>query len=191
LQRSIEKILTTHTGSLPRPSALLDLLKAKDDGQPVDVAQFENVTADATKEVAFSRSPRLPLPLRGAEQIRENRQSHWSVGTNLQRRNPRDARLMMLQALENALAAAAAGRQSDLDLRLRNRLNQSFSVRLIVQAIDALFQAAGGQGIFTAKPIQRAWRDIHAGALHVSLTWDAVSTMYGQYALGLDPKGQF
>jgi hypothetical protein len=24
-----------------------------------------------------------------------------------------------------------------------------------------------------------------------SLTWDAVSTMYGQYALGLDPKGQY
>jgi alkylation response protein AidB-like acyl-CoA dehydrogenase len=89
------------------------------------------------------------------------------------------------------VGAAAAGIQSDLDLRLRNRLSQSFSVRLIVQAIDALFQAAGGQGIFTARPIQRAWRDIHAGAVHVSLTWDAVGTMYGQYALGLDPKGQF
>jgi hypothetical protein len=41
------------------------------------------------------------------------------------------------------------------------------------------------------KPIQRAWRDIHTGAMHVSLTWDAVSTMYGQYALGLEPKGQY
>lgn len=101
------------------------------------------------------------------------------------------ARLLTLQALENALAAAFAGQQSELDLRLRNRLSQSFSARLVVQAIDALFQAAGGQGIFTAKPIQRAWRDIHAGAVHVSLTWDAVSTMYGQYALGLDPKGQY
>jgi alkylation response protein AidB-like acyl-CoA dehydrogenase len=101
------------------------------------------------------------------------------------------ARLMILQALEDALAAASVGKQSDLDLRLRNRLSQSFSVRLVVQAIDALFPAAGGQGIFTAKPIQRAWRDIHAGAVHVSLTWDAVSTMYGQYALGLDPKGQY
>ena len=101
------------------------------------------------------------------------------------------ARLMILQALENVLAAASVGNQSDVDLRLRNRLSQSFSVRLVVQAIDALFQAAGGQGIFTAKPIQRAWRDIHAGAVHVSLTWDAVSTMYGQYALGLDPKGQY
>ena len=101
------------------------------------------------------------------------------------------AHLMILQALKNALAAADAGKQSDLELRLRNRLSQSFSVRLVVQAIDALFQAAGGQGIFTSKPIQRAWRDIHAGAVHVSLTWDAVSTMYGQYALGLDPKGQY
>ncbi|MGB6754253.1 MAG: acyl-CoA dehydrogenase family protein, partial [Xanthobacteraceae bacterium] len=101
------------------------------------------------------------------------------------------ARLTMLDALQNALAAAEAGRQADLDLRLRNRLSQAFSVKLLVQAIDALFQAAGGQGIFASKPIQRAWRDIHAGALHVSMNWDAVSTMYGQHALGLDPKGQY
>jgi 5-methyltetrahydropteroyltriglutamate--homocysteine methyltransferase len=51
MQGSAEKILTTHTGSLPRPSALLDLLKAKDDGKSVDVSQFERVTADATKEI--------------------------------------------------------------------------------------------------------------------------------------------
>ncbi len=101
------------------------------------------------------------------------------------------ARLTTLQALQQALSAAAAGQQADLDLRIRNRLSQAFSVRLLVQAIDALFQAAGGQGIFTSKPIQRAWRDIHAGALHVSMNWDAVSTMYGQHALGVDPKGQY
>jgi alkylation response protein AidB-like acyl-CoA dehydrogenase len=101
------------------------------------------------------------------------------------------ARLTILTALQDALVAAEAGRQADLDIRLRNRLRQAFSVKLIVQAIDALFQAAGGQGIFTSKPIQRAWRDIHAGALHVSMNWDAVSTMYGQHALGLDPKGQY
>jgi alkylation response protein AidB-like acyl-CoA dehydrogenase len=101
------------------------------------------------------------------------------------------ARLLIQQALDRALAAAEIGRQADVDLRLRNRLSQSFSARLLVQAVDALFQAAGGQAIFTSKPIQRAWRDIHAGAMHVSLTWDAVSTMYGQYALGLDPKGQY
>jgi hypothetical protein len=35
------------------------------------------------------------------------------------------------------------------------------------------------------------WRDAHAAATHVSLNWDAVSTMYGQYVLGLEPKGQY
>jgi hypothetical protein len=29
------------------------------------------------------------------------------------------------------------------------------------------------------------------GSVHVSLTWDAVSTMYGQYALRLELKGQY
>jgi alkylation response protein AidB-like acyl-CoA dehydrogenase len=101
------------------------------------------------------------------------------------------ARLSVFHALENALDAAKAGEQAGLDLRVRNRLTQAFSVRLLVQAVDAVFTASGGQGIFTAKPIQRAWRDAHAGAVHVSMNWDAVSTMYGQHALGLDPKGQY
>ena len=101
------------------------------------------------------------------------------------------AHLMIFDALKNALVAAEGGNRANLDLRLRNRLGQAFSVRLLVQAIDALFLASGGQGIFTGKPIQRAWRDAHAGAVHVSMNWDAVSTMYGQYALGLEPKGQY
>jgi resorcinol 4-hydroxylase (FADH2) len=93
--------------------------------------------------------------------------------------------------LDAASAAATAGTQADPKLRLSNRLKQSFSARLLAQAVNALFLATGGQGIFTAAPIQRAWRDIHAGSMHVSLAWDAVSTMYGQYALGLEPKGQY
>ena len=77
------------------------------------------------------------------------------------------------------------------DMRLRNRLAQAFSVRLLIRAVDAMFEASGGQAIFTAKPIQRAWRDAHAAGVHVSMNWDAVSTTYGQYALGLEPKGQY
>jgi alkylation response protein AidB-like acyl-CoA dehydrogenase len=101
------------------------------------------------------------------------------------------ARLMVFHALKQVSAAAEAGTQAHLDLRLHNRLSQAFSVKLLIQAIDALFLSAGGQGIFTDKPLQRVWRDAHAAAVHVSLNWDAVSTMYGQYALGLDPKGQY
>jgi alkylation response protein AidB-like acyl-CoA dehydrogenase len=101
------------------------------------------------------------------------------------------ARLMIRDALEKALVAAKEGRRADPDVRLNNRLAQAFSVRLLVQAIDALFLASGGQGIYAGKPLQRIWRDAHAAAVHVSMNWDAVSTMYGQYALGLEPKGQY
>jgi resorcinol 4-hydroxylase (FADH2) len=101
------------------------------------------------------------------------------------------ARLMMKQSTQRALDAARAGTQADPELRQRSRLSQAFSAKMLVQAVDVLFQASGGQAIFTSKPIQRAWRDAHAAAVHVSLNWDAVSTMYGQHALGLEPKGQY
>jgi 5-methyltetrahydropteroyltriglutamate--homocysteine methyltransferase len=51
MQLSVDRILTTHTGSLPRPQPLLDLLKARDDGQPVDAAQFESTTTEATRDI--------------------------------------------------------------------------------------------------------------------------------------------
>ena len=57
-----------------------------------------------------------------------------------------------------------AGDQANADMRMRNRLAQAFSVRLLIRAVDAMFEASGGQSIFTSKPIQRAWRDAHAAA---------------------------
>jgi alkylation response protein AidB-like acyl-CoA dehydrogenase len=101
------------------------------------------------------------------------------------------ARLMLFRDIAETYATAERGEQTPLDMRLRNRLSHTFCTRLLVQAIDALFLASGGQGIFLEKPLQQAWRDAHAAASHISLNWDAVSTMYGQYALGLEPKGQY
>ncbi len=101
------------------------------------------------------------------------------------------ARLMLHRDLGEAYAAAVRGEHTPLDMRLRNRLDHAFSARLLLQAVDALFTASGGQSIFLDKPIQRVWRDAHAAGSHLSLNWDAVSTMYGQYALGLEPKGQY
>jgi resorcinol 4-hydroxylase (FADH2) len=101
------------------------------------------------------------------------------------------ARLMLFRDIAETYLTAEHGEQTPLDMRLRNRLSHTFSTRLLVQAIDALFLACGGQGIFLDKPVQQVWRDAHAAASHISLNWDAVSTMYGQYALGLEPKGQY
>jgi resorcinol 4-hydroxylase (FADH2) len=101
------------------------------------------------------------------------------------------ARLLMFRDLAEAFETAARGDPIGVDVRLRNRRDQAFCVRLLVGAIDALFLAAGGQGLFLEQPLQRAWRDAHAAASHISLNWDSTGSMYGQFMLGLEPKGQY
>jgi alkylation response protein AidB-like acyl-CoA dehydrogenase len=101
------------------------------------------------------------------------------------------AKLMIFRDIAEAYGMASRGEAVSMDVRLRNRRDQAFSVRLAIQAIDALFLAAGGQGLFLDHPLQRFWRDAHAAASHISLNWDSTGTMFGQYMLGLEPKGQY
>jgi 5-methyltetrahydropteroyltriglutamate--homocysteine methyltransferase len=51
MKRSTDKILTTHTGSLPRPDDLIPLLQAKDAGEPLDREVFERRVRGAVREV--------------------------------------------------------------------------------------------------------------------------------------------
>ncbi|HEX3936558.1 MAG TPA: flavin-dependent monooxygenase [Xanthobacteraceae bacterium] len=101
------------------------------------------------------------------------------------------ARLVLFRDLSETFAMASRGEAVSIDVRLRNRRDQAFCVRLLVQAIDALFLAAGGQALFLDHPLQRFWRDAHAAASHISLNWDSTGSMYGQYLLGLEPQGQY
>src|SRR5215469_1153514 len=50
IQQNVDHIQTTHTGSLPRPHHLLDLLKAKVEGQPFDEAGFNVTLANAVTD---------------------------------------------------------------------------------------------------------------------------------------------
>jgi 5-methyltetrahydropteroyltriglutamate--homocysteine methyltransferase len=51
MQRSIERFLTTHTGSLPRPEALVRMMYAKEEGVPVDSDQLAARVRAAVAEV--------------------------------------------------------------------------------------------------------------------------------------------
>jgi 5-methyltetrahydropteroyltriglutamate--homocysteine methyltransferase len=50
VQQNIDHIQTTHTGSLPRPHHLLDLLKAKVDGKPFDQAEWNTTLSKAVAD---------------------------------------------------------------------------------------------------------------------------------------------
>jgi len=100
-------------------------------------------------------------------------------------------KLLLLRDIGEVEQAAARGELISVDKRIRNRRDQAYAARLAVQGANALFEAVGGAGLNMSSGIQRAWRDANAVAHHVSLNWDAVSTMYGQHQFGLEPKGQY
>lgn len=52
MRRSVERFLTTHTGSLPRPSDLVRMMFAKEEGVPVDEAALQSRIRTAVAEVA-------------------------------------------------------------------------------------------------------------------------------------------
>jgi methionine synthase II (cobalamin-independent) len=54
-----DRILTTHAGSLPRPTDLIELIWAKMDGQEVDRAQLEDRMRSAVAEVVADRLVRV------------------------------------------------------------------------------------------------------------------------------------
>lgn len=50
MKRSLDRILTTHTGSLPRPPDLVDMMIAREQGQQADRATFERRVREAVAE---------------------------------------------------------------------------------------------------------------------------------------------
>jgi 5-methyltetrahydropteroyltriglutamate--homocysteine methyltransferase len=51
IQQNTDRIQTTHIGSLPRPHALIDLMKAHYNGQSFDQAKFETLLAASVNDV--------------------------------------------------------------------------------------------------------------------------------------------
>ena len=86
---------------------------------------------------------------------------------------------------------ASSGQVISVDKRIRNRRNHAYATKLSQGAVETLFAAVGGNGLALDQPLQRMWRDSNAIARHISLNWDAVSSMVGQHMLGLEPKGQY
>jgi alkylation response protein AidB-like acyl-CoA dehydrogenase len=97
------------------------------------------------------------------------------------------ARLLMLRDCREAMAAMGEGRAFTMEERARGRRDQAYVVTLCRRAVDRLFTAAGGTGIFLDNEMQRKFRDIHAMSGHIALNWDVAGTTYGRVAFGLDP----
>lgn len=97
------------------------------------------------------------------------------------------ARLLMLRDCREAMAAMHAGRALTMAERAQGRRDQAYMVMLCRRAVDRLFTAAGGGGIFLDNEMQRKFRDVHAISGHLALNWDVAGTTFGRVAFDLDP----
>ncbi|MDK1361677.1 acyl-CoA dehydrogenase family protein [Arthrobacter sp. zg-Y1219] len=67
--------------------------------------------------------------------------------------------------------------------------NLAFAVQQCRDAVNTLYQASGGSGVYLSGEMQRWWRDVNAASQHVAFTWDLASVAYGKAAIGLDSSG--
>ncbi|MGU3292799.1 3-hydroxy-9,10-secoandrosta-1,3,5(10)-triene-9,17-dione monooxygenase oxygenase subunit [Williamsia sp. M5A3_1d] len=61
-----------------------------------------------------------------------------------------------------------AGKEVPMELRLRARRDQVRASSRSISAIDRLFEAAGARALDSDQPLQRFWRDAHAGRVHAA-----------------------
>ncbi len=126
----------------------------------------------------------------GGSKVRDFQAVQMRVGRAVA--NLKAAKAMLFSQIEESRSAVMdRGEILDVGGRLDNRLTQAKTVELAVDGLDELFGAVGGHGIHTSQHVQRAWRDAHAIAHHISFNWDALSSMYGQHLLGVEPQGQY
>ncbi|WP_322060633.1 acyl-CoA dehydrogenase family protein [Paraburkholderia sp. J63] len=64
----------------------------------------------------------------------------------------------------------------------------AYAAQTARRAVNSLFEAAGGTGIYNTSELQRVWRDTNSAAQHFAFTWDSAMTNYGRAALDLPPS---
>jgi 3-hydroxy-9,10-secoandrosta-1,3,5(10)-triene-9,17-dione monooxygenase len=97
-----------------------------------------------------------------------------------------DAAVLQIERnIEEELEYVAREEKIPTALRVRVRRDQVNATGAGIAAVDRLFESAGGRALRSGTPIQRFWRDAHAGRVHAINDPEKVRVMYGQYELGL------
>jgi alkylation response protein AidB-like acyl-CoA dehydrogenase len=101
------------------------------------------------------------------------------------------ARALTMTDCADAWRMAETGELPTMEQRVAWRRNDAYGVMSCVRAVERLYALAGGRGIASGNPFQRAWRDIHAGSSQIVVAWDLNATTYGKVRFGMpapDPR---
>jgi indole-3-acetate monooxygenase len=100
----------------------------------------------------------------------------------------RAARALLYETVRAAYEDAKAHSELALELRVRLREANLFTVRAAKEAVSLIFEMAGSSAVYRGRPIERAFRDINTAANHTNYV-ESAYTAIGSYFLTRDREG--
>lgn len=85
----------------------------------------------------------------------------------------------------------AASWKPSLEDRIMYRYQASLVIDKAIEAIDTLFDVAGGRSVFNGHPLQQLWHDIHIARCHVANNPTAFARNLGSVTLGMENQDVF
>ncbi|WP_255799523.1 acyl-CoA dehydrogenase family protein [Mycobacteroides abscessus] len=99
------------------------------------------------------------------------------------------ARQELLSNVDRIYDMVDAGKDVSFQDRAAGRRTQVRAVWRAVSAVDEIFSRSGGNALRMDKPLQRYWRDAHAGVAHAIHVPGTVYHASALSSLGVDPQG--
>ena len=100
----------------------------------------------------------------------------------------RAARALLYETVRAAHEDAGAHPELALELRVRLRQANIFTVRSAKEAVGLIFEMAGSSAVYRGRPIEQAFRDINTAANHTNYM-ETAYTAIGSYFLTRDREG--
>jgi alkylation response protein AidB-like acyl-CoA dehydrogenase len=69
--------------------------------------------------------------------------------------------------------------------RTKVQRDLAYAAQKCRHAVNRLFEASGGSGIYEGASLQRIWRDLNSAAAHTAFAWDPASAAFGRAYVGL------
>lgn len=98
---------------------------------------------------------------------------------------------IMYRNFDNMMAAVNAGEEIPMLDRIKYRYQASLVIERMMEAVDLLFNVAGGRSVFDGSPIQDIWHDVHIGRAHVANSPIGFARNLGAVQLGADSTDVF
>jgi alkylation response protein AidB-like acyl-CoA dehydrogenase len=86
------------------------------------------------------------------------------------------------------LDAVVSPQTNDPLARARVLRNWAWAAQTARHAVNRVFEASGGSGIYDSSELQRIWRDVNSAAQHFAFTWDSAMANFGRVLIGLAPS---